>query len=62
MRRVHKIRRMYKQCEKCGCSLDFGEGRICSDCIRSAEEEAMLKAMMVPPDESGCKMKSLRGA
>ena len=29
----------YRKCEGCGCSLDPGEGRMCSECIQEIERK-----------------------
>lgn len=47
---TRKIRTDYRRCDRCGCSLDpgegsywQGEGRICEDCIRELEENGQTR-------------------
>lgn len=37
---------MWHKCERCGCSLDPGEGRICDECLEEMRETADRKRIV----------------
>lgn len=36
----------HAECEVCGCSLDFGEGRLCDECKEASKKENRIKREM----------------